>query len=146
MGASLKQKLAVAAFVLFCLIMGLVIGGQALSSRAKVSANPETEVQGSRAARDESQPSRLPDGPRVSQGIEPRGWVDLDRSCLEDFMSLPGMTRKRAVAIIEIRKQKPDLKPEDLLAVPGITQSDLDSWKPFLWERDEDSAASPGRS
>jgi len=141
MGPSLKQKLAVAAFVVFCLIMGLVIGGQALNSRP----TPEPIIE------KEPQPSvspvspRFPDGPRVSQGIEPRGWIDLDRADLEGLMSLPGMTRKRAIGIIELRRQKPDLQPDDLLAVPGITQGDLDAWKPYLWERDEDSASAEGR-
>lgn len=142
MGASLKQKLAVAAFVLFCLFMGLVIGGQALNRRPTPQPIKEAEAAPTAAPKK----PLLPDGPRVSQGIEPRGWVDLDRSDLEDFMSLPGMTRNRALAIIALRKQKPDLKPEDLLTLPGITQSDLDSWKPFFWERDEEAAAAGGRS
>ena len=105
MGALLKQKLAAAAFVLFCLTMGLVIGGQALSGRAKVSADPGMETQGSETSQDVSQPSRRTIGPRVNPGIEPRGWAGLDRGDLENFMSLPGMTRRRAMAIIEFRKK-----------------------------------------
>lgn len=131
-----------AAFVMVCLITGLVVGSQALKEEEQgpaAAAAPSAEP----AAKEV--PPVDPDVPRVSQGIEPRGWIDLDRADLSDLMQLPGMTRGRAVSIIELRKSKPDLSAEDLLGLPEISKEDVDSWKPFLWERDEETPSSDGR-
>ncbi len=137
----MKQKLAIAAFVMVCLVTGLVVGSQALKENGV--STPPAEAPAKPASHGEQ--AEQPTGPRVSQGIEPQGWIDLDRADLSDLMHLPGMTRNRAVSILELRKSKPDLSAEDLLGLPDISKQDVDSWKPFLWERDQESPSSDGR-
>lgn len=123
-----------AGFVIFTLIFGLVVGRQALDQRPEVK--PLTEP-GTEAVEPEpviQPPPDDPNLPRVGSQSRPKGWLDLKTDDLGELMSLPGMTRSRAIGVIELRKTKPDLKLEDLLAVPGISQADLEAWREFIWE------------
>lgn len=130
------------AFVMVCLVTGLVVGGQALKQEGRAVEQPEV-TEPPLPAVEKPQSEIL--GPRVSQGIEPNGWIDLDRADLSDLMHLPGMTRRRAASILDLRRSKPDLSAEDLLGLPDISAQDVESWKPFLWERDQESPAAGGR-
>lgn len=120
-------------FVLFTIIFGLVVGRQALDQKKPLPSEPAPAVEADQPA---APPFLQPDSktPRVSSQARPKGWVDLKSDDLREIMALPGMTLSRARGILELRKSKPDLKLEDLLAVPGITQADLDAWREFIWE------------
>lgn len=123
----------VAGFVVFTIIFGLVVGRQALDQRQlpKPPTSPAIEEEPAQAI--EPGPPD-PSQPRVSSQARPKGWLDLKTDDLSEIMALPGMTRSRAKLILELRQSKPDLKLEDLLSVPGITQADLDAWREFIWE------------
>lgn len=122
-----------AGFVIFTLIFGLVVGRQALDQKRQTSPEPEPSLE---EVKPPAVTGELPDPrlPRVSSQARPKGWVDLKSDDLRKFMSLPGMTRARAIGILELRKSNPDLKLQDLLAVPGISPADLDAWREFIWE------------
>lgn len=129
----LRRGAVMVCFILFTIIFGLVVGRQALDQKEPLSTEPAPGVEA-------DQPSAAPvlqrdaKAPRVSSEARPKGWVDLKSDDLRGIMALPGMTLSRARGILELRKSKPDLKLEDLLAVPGITQADLDAWREFIWE------------
>jgi DNA uptake protein ComE-like DNA-binding protein len=120
-------------FILFTILFGLVVGRQALDQKEPQSPEPAPTIE----ADEPAAPTQvLPDSktPRVSSQARPKGWVDLKSDDLRGIMALPGMSRSRALGVLKLRESKPDLKLEDLLSVPGITQADLDAWREFIWE------------
>ncbi len=126
------RKVVVVLFILFTTVFGLVAGRQRLEQKESQLAPPVTVPE----SPDDSTQPPAPDStlPSVGRQSKPKGWVDLKTDDLGEILTLPGMTRARAVRVLELRQSKPDLKLNDLLLVPGITQDDLDLWQEHIWE------------
>ncbi len=64
----------------------------------------------------------------------PRGAIDPNTATAEELMLIPGIGEKTAEAIILERETNgPFLYPEDLMAVSGIGQKKLDSFRPYFY-------------
>ncbi len=69
---------------------------------------------------------RLPSPPAGTEAREPGG-VDINTAGLEELMSLPGIGRVRAQAILDDREENgPYRYPEDLIRVKGIGEGILE--------------------
>lgn len=63
----------------------------------------------------------------------PASAVDLNTATVEQLQQLPGIGPATAKAIVRFReKSGPFRRPEDLLAIHGISQSRLDKLRPYI--------------
>ncbi len=69
--------------------------------------------------------------------------IDLNRASAVELMRLPGVGKKRAQAIIAQRARQPFRRPEDLLAVKGVSAEWLERVKGHLSVSQPARAAPP---
>lgn len=69
--------------------------------------------------------------------------VDLNRASAAELMRLPGVGRKRALAIVAHREKRPFRKPEDVLQVKGMSPAWLARVKGSLTVGDPPAARTP---
>lgn len=58
--------------------------------------------------------------------------ININSAPMDSLILLPGIGKKTAEEIIEIRKKEKFLKPEDLLRVKGIGVKKLERIKPYI--------------
>jgi competence protein ComEA len=69
--------------------------------------------------------------------------IDLNRASASELMRLPGVGKKRAQAILAYRARQPFRRPEDLLAVKGISADWLERVKGHLSASEPSRASTP---
>jgi competence protein ComEA len=104
---------------------------QAAAVVASATASPNGAVRA--APSSGSDHAEAPAAPGASAGTTPDGKVILNTASLDDLTKLPRVGRKRAEAILDLRKRLGKFRqPTDLLRVRGIGRKTLRQLLPLL--------------
>jgi competence protein ComEA len=125
-----------------------LVGTSPVADRAAASAErtaPSNGVEQEPAHAEEPEaPKREEADRRTGSGITSDGRVILNIANAEELTRLPGVGKKRAEAIVELRTRlKRFRRPTDLLRVKGIGKKTLAKMLPHLVVDAEDPSAAP---
>jgi len=70
--------------------------------------------------------------PAPTRTVEQRAVVDLNQANVTTLMTLPGIGRTRALAIVRYRNHRPFRRPSDLMRIQGIGRKTYYRLKPYL--------------